>query len=72
MSMSRQENTMTKDPVCGMTVEPSRAAAHSEFEGKTFYFCCVHCQRTFDADPRKYAASDAAPAGCGGCGCKAA
>lgn len=60
----------TKDPVCGMTVEPSRAAAHSEFQGKTFYFCCSQCQRTFQADPRKYSAPGAQPQGCGSCGCK--
>jgi Cu+-exporting ATPase len=27
------------DPVCGMTVDPSRAAGHLEHEGLTYYFC---------------------------------
>ncbi|WP_367079317.1 YHS domain-containing protein, partial [Luteitalea sp.] len=28
-----------KDPVCGMTVEPAKAAATSEYQGQTYYFC---------------------------------
>lgn len=63
---------MARDPVCGMTVEPSEAAdaAREEFEGKTFYFCSAECQRTFQAEPTKYAAPGAQPKGCGACGCK--
>jgi P-type Cu+ transporter len=42
------------DPVCGMTVTPERAAAHSEYEGKTYYFCAPGCKTRFDAEPRRY------------------
>ena len=42
------------DPVCGMKVDPARAAAIEEFEGKTFYFCGKGCAAKFHADPRKY------------------
>lgn len=59
-----------KDPVCGMMVEPSRAAACAEYEGRAFYFCSAHCQRAFQADPEKFTAPGAQPAGCGGCGCQ--
>jgi YHS domain-containing protein len=48
---------MNKDPVCGMAVEPSQAAGHSEVAGTTYYFCCAQCQRQFDADPRRFAAA---------------
>lgn len=48
---------MTKEPVCGMTIDPARAAARTEHAGKTYYFCSSHCQRTFQADPKKYAAA---------------
>lgn len=43
-----------KDPVCGMDVEPSRAAAEEEFEGQTFYFCSEHCHRKFLEEPNRY------------------
>lgn len=47
---------MTKDPVCGMTIEPTQATARAGYGGKTYYFCSAHCQHTFQADPTKYAA----------------
>jgi Cu+-exporting ATPase len=42
------------DPVCNMTVEQDEAAATSEFEGKTLYFCSVGCKNDFEADPQAY------------------
>ncbi|MGH7385742.1 MAG: YHS domain-containing protein [Candidatus Rokuibacteriota bacterium] len=42
------------DPVCKMEVNPASAAAQSEYEGQTFYFCSQECQRKFDADPMRY------------------
>ncbi|MBN2320972.1 MAG: HAD-IC family P-type ATPase, partial [Acidobacteria bacterium] len=36
-----------RDPVCGMTFEPSRAAAKMEYKGKTYYFCCSGCLARF-------------------------
>lgn len=48
---------MNQDPVCGMAIEPSEAAGRSEFEGKTFYFCCPACKSQFDADPRLFSES---------------
>jgi YHS domain-containing protein len=46
--------TMAKDPVCQMDVEPKHAAAQSQYQGQTYYFCAVGCKTRFDADPRKY------------------
>jgi Cu+-exporting ATPase len=43
-----------KDPVCGMTVDPSRAKATHEHAGKMYYFCCAGCKEKFSADPAKY------------------
>jgi Cu+-exporting ATPase len=45
---------MEKDPVCGMTVDPSRAKATHEHAGKAYYFCCAGCKEKFSADPAKY------------------
>ncbi len=45
---------MAKDPVCGMTVAEKKAAAKSEYKGKTYYFCAAGCKKAFDANPGKY------------------
>ncbi|MGH9691454.1 MAG: heavy metal translocating P-type ATPase [Candidatus Acidiferrales bacterium] len=45
---------MSRDPVCGMTVDPERARAKSEHAGNTYYFCCSGCAEKFRADPAKY------------------
>jgi uncharacterized membrane protein YraQ (UPF0718 family) len=41
------------DPVCGMNVEAGKATK-TEYGGETYYFCCSHCQQTFEASPDKY------------------
>ncbi|HET9832822.1 MAG TPA: heavy metal translocating P-type ATPase, partial [Vicinamibacterales bacterium] len=42
------------DPVCGMMVDPDRAAGHVDHHGKTYYFCSKGCVAKFSADPEKY------------------
>jgi YHS domain-containing protein len=37
-----------KDPVCGMMVEPARAAANGTYGGKTVYFCSIGCKEAYD------------------------
>ena len=49
-----QPRVMARDPVCGMDVDPTGAAAHSEYRGVPYYFCAVACKREFDADPPRY------------------
>lgn len=46
---------MTTDPVCGMSIDEDQAAATSEFDGRTVYFCSEACKRSFDSDPHTYA-----------------
>ena len=46
--------TLATDPVCGMEVDPGTAAATSEYQGKTYYFCTVGCKNRFDKDPQSY------------------
>jgi Cu+-exporting ATPase len=43
-----------KDPVCGMTVDPSKAAAKLEFRGNTYYFCSKRCAERFAKEPDKF------------------
>jgi Cu+-exporting ATPase len=42
------------DPVCGMTVDPARAAGHVDHDGTTYSFCSKGCAARFSADPTKY------------------
>lgn len=44
-----------KDPVCGMQVDPAKAAGKSEYQGQTYYFCSTSCKAKFDANPGQYA-----------------
>jgi xanthine dehydrogenase accessory factor len=46
--------TEALDPICGMTVDIASARYHSQAEGRTTYFCCLHCKETFEQDPRRY------------------
>lgn len=44
---------MEKDPVCGMSVDP-KTSVSSQYQGKTYYFCCNGCKASFDKEPEKY------------------
>ncbi len=48
------------DPVCGMSVDPDRAAGQSEHEGTSYAFCSVSCKQKFDRDPARYLAAKGA------------
>ena len=48
---------LSKDPVCGMDVSPSKAektARRSDFQGKTYYFCSDECKAQFDKSPAAF------------------
>jgi Cu+-exporting ATPase len=45
---------MERDPVCGMQVDPAKAAATSVYDGRTYYFCAKACKVKFDANPGQY------------------
>jgi Cu+-exporting ATPase len=52
-----------KDPVCGMTVDPTSAAGSAEHAGTKYFFCSKHCLAKFKAEPGRYAGGvPAAPA----------
>lgn len=50
---------MARDPVCGMEVNEKEAAATSEYQGQTYYFCAAGCKRAFDRNPQQYVAGQA-------------
>lgn len=47
---------MVKDPVCGMELDSSQAAAQTMYEGQAYFFCSNECRQTFEEDPKKYLA----------------
>ncbi len=46
------------DPVCGMRIDPAKAAGSTEYQGRTIYFCGQGCLKKFVADPARYLAAD--------------
>ena len=42
---------MAIDPICGMTVDPTKAAGQLEHKGTTYYFCAMSCLERFRSDP---------------------
>lgn len=43
-----------KDLICGMWIDPEKAAATSEYKGKKYYFCAKGCKISFEKDPEKF------------------
>src|SRR5688500_768426 len=41
---------MTKDPICGMTVDEASALS-AERDGQKFYFCSDYCRKKFLSPP---------------------
>jgi Cu+-exporting ATPase len=61
----------TRDPVCGMVVDPINAKDQAVHDDQTLYFCCGACKAKFIVDPTRFlkgversvAAASDAPAG---------
>jgi Cu+-exporting ATPase len=49
-----QSGAPVTDPVCGMQIDPSSAAARMDFRGQTVHFCSSACEAKFKAAPEKY------------------
>ncbi len=49
------------DPVCGMTVDPARAAGKHEYRAKLYYFCSTGCLAKFAANPEQYLGKEPVP-----------
>ena len=66
-SIQTAEGTRSKDPVCGMMVDPAAARGGSHaHNGKTYFFCNPRCRERFAADPEKYLDPAYRPGGMGG------
>jgi Cu+-exporting ATPase len=53
-SKGEEQQTMVRDPVCGMDIDPATAAASEEYKGVTYHFCSSSCHEQFMADQDKY------------------
>ena len=51
---SHGDSQQTKDPVCGMTVDPASSQHQLEHDGTTYHFCSAGCRSKFAADPDRY------------------
>ncbi len=56
-SQNRADDSETKDPVCGMSVEPHKAAAQVFHEGRTYFFCSLSCRERFAKDASRFLAN---------------
>ncbi len=54
-------NQTVIDPVCGMKIDPDKAAGSSDYQGKTYYFCGVGCKKAFDAEPAAFVSAQDDP-----------
>lgn len=52
--MHEKSESRVVDPVCGMEVEKSEAAATYEYKGTTYYFCMEGCKEKFEKNPEQY------------------
>jgi len=39
-----------------MKIDPKKAAATSDYQGKTYYFCAIGCKQAFEKEPGKFLA----------------
>jgi len=52
-AFASQDEQLATDPVCGMSVEIGKAT-RKEYNGQVYYFCCPHCEQTFESRPEEY------------------
>jgi Cu+-exporting ATPase len=53
---TRGDYEETKDPVCGVVVEPDTPFKH-QYDGRKYYFCSDRCMYKFMQEPSMYAAA---------------
>ncbi|MFH1795283.1 MAG: heavy metal translocating P-type ATPase [Pseudomonadota bacterium] len=51
---AESDTAMVRDPVCGMTVDPSAGKPTAEHRGHSYHFCSERCRTKFLADPDSY------------------
>ena len=49
-----------RDPVCGMSVDPTRTPHRADHAGQPYFFCGAKCRDRFVAEPARYLSEDQA------------
>lgn len=44
----------TRDPSCGMHIDPATAPWHVDYRGRRYFFCSKHCREVFALAPEKF------------------
>jgi len=42
------------DPVCLMTVDPTKSSHHYDYKAGKYHFCAESCLKAFESKPEKY------------------
>ncbi|MDT7040778.1 heavy metal translocating P-type ATPase [Candidatus Nitronereus thalassa] len=56
--LNHADEGATKDPVCGMTVDPRTSKLTQAWSGTVFYFCSSHCLENFRSNPNSFLARE--------------
>lgn len=59
-SHQRTDKPTERDPVCGMNIDPAKAAGSQEYRDQLYFFCSTSCLEKFHLNPEKHASSSAA------------
>ncbi len=51
---AHRSESVTRDPVCGMTVDPHAGKPSAEHAGHLFHFCATRCHDRFIAEPEPF------------------
>ena len=54
VSEAREAETITRDPVCGMTVDPGAGKPFADHDGHRHHFCAERCRERFLAEPEAF------------------
>lgn len=57
-SPTNASGVMAADPVCGMSVDPSKTTHKHGHGGQRYFFCSASCRTKFVGDPNKYLHKD--------------
>ncbi len=50
---------LVTDPMCGMQLESSQAAAQTIYQDQVYFFCSEECRRTFEENPKEFVGQSA-------------
>src|SRR3990170_6686140 len=62
MATTTGPRASVRDPVCGMDIDPARAADTETRDGATTYFCSKSCGEQFRLNPDRFLSGDGAAA----------